>query len=112
MGFIQRTLFGWSIWEIEDKELLNLLKGRKGGKTTMRILDEILEGPKNKNQISKKLKIDYNTVTYHVNLLTKHEYIIGVKLDHCTFFHPSEKIFKSKDDYNLIKQKTLEENKE
>ena len=112
MGFIQRTLFGWNIWEIKDKELLNLLKGRKGGRTTMQILDEILEGPKNKNQISKKLHIDYNTVTYHVNLLTRHEYIIGVKLEHSTYFHPSEKIFKSKDDYNLIKERILEENKE
>ena len=37
----------------ENRELMNLILGRKGGETTIRIIDQLLERPYNINQLSK-----------------------------------------------------------
>ena len=35
----------------ENRELMNLILGRKGGETTIRIIDQLLERPYNINQL-------------------------------------------------------------
>ena len=92
------------IWKISDKELLNLLIGRDGGKTAIKIIDEILKRPYNKNQLSNKLNLDYNTITYHIDIIYKHEYITKEKFGESYFIHPSDKLFKSLEEYKLIKE--------
>lgn len=104
MESTQDTLIKWSIWNIKDKDLLNLLVAREGGRTTIRIIDKILEKPFNKNQLSKNLNLDYNTITYHINIIKSHEYITEEKFDKSCFYHPSEKLFKSIKEYNLVKE--------
>ena len=111
MRSVQGNLYGWNIWDIKDKELLNLLEGRKGGFTTLQILEIIMTGPHNKHQISKILGVDYNTITYHIKLLHKHNYITQTKLENCSYYHPSEKIFNSIEDFNMIKEKKYKDNK-
>ena len=111
MRSIQGSLFGWNIWDIKDKELLNLLEGRKGGFTTLKILEVIMTGPHNKYQLCKILGVDYNTITYHIDLLDKHDYVTRTKLENCSYYHPSEKIFKSIEDFNMIKEKKYKENR-
>ena len=91
------------IWQINDKELLNLIVGRDGGKTTIRIIDKILTEPYNKNQLAKTLKLDYNTITHHINIIYKHEYILKSKFEKTYFFYPSDKLIKSLDEYYLIR---------
>ena len=93
-----------SIWEINDKELLNLIVGRDGGKTTIKIIDKILTKPYNKNQLAKALKVDYNTITHHINIMTNHEYILKLKFENTFYYHPSDKLIKSLDEYNLIRK--------
>lgn len=107
MVSIQRTLAEWNIWSVKDKELLNLIVGRAGGKTTTIILDNILDGPKNKNQLAKKLNYDYNTISYHINLLDKHNYIIAKKLDNSTYYHPSKKLFNHLPEYKQLREYVL-----
>ena len=89
---------------INDKELLNLIVGRDGGKTTIRIIDKILTKPYNKNQLAKALKLDYNTITHHINIMTNHEYILKLKFENTFYYHPSDKLIKSLDEYNLIRK--------
>ena len=60
------------VWHVNNKELYYLLKGRLGGKTTINIIDMILEKPHNRNQLSKKLNVDYKTVTYHLKIICKY----------------------------------------
>ena len=92
------------IWEINNKELLNLIAGRDGGKTTIKILDKILEEPCNKNQLAKTLKLDYNTITHHINIIYNHDYIQKLKFGNSYYFHPSDKLIKSLKECYLIRK--------
>ncbi|WP_407377661.1 winged helix-turn-helix domain-containing protein [Methanobrevibacter sp.] len=89
---------------INDRELFNLLLGRSGGKTTMNIINEILIQPRNANQLSNILHIDYKTVIYHMKILCKHDYVIREKFDNFYWYQPSEKLINNLDEYNFIKQ--------
>lgn len=100
-----------SFWEIKDKNLLNLIVARDGGKTTIRIIDTILHKPHNKHQISKTLNIDYKTVTYHLELMQKYDYVTEEKFGKKFYFHPSDKLFKNLEEYNLIKELLKKEEK-
>lgn len=93
-----------NIWEISDKELLNLILGRDGGKTTARIIDTILIKPFNKNQLTNILKLDYSTISYHLAILCNHEYVTEVKFDEVFYYHPSKKLFNNMEEYNIIKE--------
>ncbi|MBQ2654550.1 MAG: winged helix-turn-helix transcriptional regulator [Methanobrevibacter sp.] len=89
---------------IEDKELFNLVMGNKGGRTRMRILDALLIMPSNANQLAKKLKLDYKTVTYHMNIICKHKYATREKFEKYTRYYPSDKLIKNLKEYKIIKQ--------
>lgn len=92
------------IWQINDKELLNLIVGRDGGKTTVKIIDKILKEPYNKNQLANTLNLDYNTITHHINIIYNHNYIIKLKFENMYFYHPSDKLIKNLDEYYLIRK--------
>ena len=93
-----------NIWNISNKELLYLIKSREGGKTTARIIDAVLEGPYNKNQLSKKLQLDYKTIEYHLKIMSKYNYITKEKFERNYYYLPSKKLLKNIKEYNLIKE--------
>ena len=86
-----------------DRELYNLIAVRSGGENTMRIIDEILDKPKNANQIAKKLGLDYKTVTYHLDIMCDYEYLIKETFGHTSSYFPSDKLIRNLDEYNNIK---------
>ena len=90
-------------WELEDKKLLSLLMGRKGGKTTIKIIDTLLGKPCNANQLSDLIHVDYNTVTFHLKILLEHRYVERIQFGKPSIFHPSDKLIKSYDEYLIIK---------
>ncbi|MFW6305176.1 MAG: ArsR/SmtB family transcription factor [Candidatus Saliniplasma sp.] len=51
------------------KVLWWLIAGTRGGKNRLRIINAVKKEPMNANQISKKLDLDYKTVTHHLDLL-------------------------------------------
>lgn len=112
MNSIQKTLKVWNLSNITDKKLLYLIVGRKGGKTTIRILDKILMRPYNKNQLANQLNLDYNTITHHIKILENHDYITEVKFENSYYYQPSEKLYKSIDEYNTIKESMQNEDDE
>ena len=89
---------------VEDKDLMNMIVARNGGKTTVRILDKLLERPYNKNQLSEMLKLDYNTITYHIKIICKYEYAIEEKFESNYYYHPTTKLYNNIEEYNLIKE--------
>lgn len=107
----QSVLVPGHIWDMRDKELLNLIVAREGGETTIRIIDLILDRPYNKNQIAKMLELDYNTITHHINIIKKHEYISDEQFDNVHYYHPTKKLFKSLDEYKFIKEYLLNNKK-
>ena len=92
------------LWELEDKELQSLLMGRKGGKTTLKILDELLARPCNANQLSNKLNVDYNTIRFHLKILLEHKYVEKISFGNTYIIHPSDKLIKRYDEYLIIKE--------
>lgn len=92
------------LWQIKNKELINLIVGRKGGKTTTKIIDKILIKPYNINQLSKTLNLDYKTITYHIEIIYEHKYVEKEEFKNCTLYYPSNKLFNCLDEYNVIKE--------
>lgn len=92
---------------IEDMELFTLLIGETGGKTRMRILDAILAMPKNANQLSKQLNLDYKTITYHLDIICTHKFATTETFGKITFYYPSDKLIKRLDEYKHIRNKLM-----
>ena len=90
--------------KIKDKELFYMLKGTKGGQTRIRIIDAILLEPCNANQLSKKLKLDYKTITYHLNIICSHNYATKENFEKSSYYRPSDRLIKKLDEYTNIKE--------
>ena len=107
MKSAQSKLIPGTIWGIKDKELMTLIMRRDGGKTTVKIIDELLLQPYNKNQLANRLNLDYNTITYHINIIHDHKYITKEQFGNVYFYRPSDKLIKNLNEYNLIKRYML-----
>lgn len=70
----------------------------------MRILDEIINKPCNANQLAKRLKLDYKTITYHMKIICKHKYAVKITFEKYACYYPSERLMDSIEEYNLIKE--------
>lgn len=99
-----RTNNNFNIWQIKNKELINLIVGRKGGETTTKIIDKILIKPSNINQLSKMLNLDYKTITYHIEIIHDLKYVEKEEFKNSTLYYPSKKLFNCLDEYKLIKE--------
>ena len=92
------------IWSLKNQELVDLLIGREGGRTTVKIIDEILKIPKNANQLSKMLDLNYKTIIHHTKIMQEHEFITRNKFNKTYYFHPTDKLIKDLDEYYFIKK--------
>lgn len=92
----------------KNSVLTTLLMGRKGGKTTIEILDELLIRPRNINQLAKILNKDYNTIRYHINMVFKCELVTKGDEGYGNLYYPSNKFIKSLNEYEEIKKCLLE----
>ncbi len=86
-----------------NKDLINLIIGRKGGRTTIRIIDKLLIQPYNINQLSKELNLNYNTIKYHVELIVKSEFLVGGEAKYGCLYFPTEKLKNNLKEYEQIK---------
>lgn len=91
------------IWSLKSRELVDLIVGREGGFTTMRIIDKILIRPYNANQLSNVLNLDYNTITYHTKIMQEHNFITRTKFNRSYYFHPTEKLINCIEDYFYLR---------
>lgn len=55
-----------------DRLLWFVFAGSRGGPTRARIVQALLERPRNPHQLAKLLGLDYKTVEYNLRVLTKH----------------------------------------
>lgn len=89
----------------ENRNLTNLILGRKGGNTTVKIIDELLIKPYNVNQLSETLNLDYKTIRHHIKIIYQHKYIEKEDLGYCVLYYPSHKLINSLIEYYHIKEK-------
>lgn len=94
----------YGISNFKNRELVNLLLGRKGGRTTIRIIDQLLIQPYNINQLSKILKLDYKTVKYHIILTLKSDLIEGDIEKYGSLYFPTQKLINNLKEYQQIKK--------
>lgn len=52
-----------------------LFAGSKGGENRCRIIDMLREQPRNANQLSESLKLDYKAVQHHMSVLEKNNLV-------------------------------------
>lgn len=55
--------------------LEDIILGRKGGDTSLKIIRLLLDTPCNINQISKIMNINYSTADYHIKYLLKNKIV-------------------------------------
>jgi len=58
-----------------EKALWYLLAGTRGGENRARIMRALDDRPRNANQLSEALDVDYNTVRHHLDMLLDHDVI-------------------------------------
>ncbi|WP_410320135.1 winged helix-turn-helix domain-containing protein [Methanobrevibacter sp.] len=86
------------------KDLNELLIMRKGGKTTIEIIDQLLERPHNANQLSHKLGITYKTTVYHIKIMEEMDFIVRDGDHYGALYYLTEKLTNNISDYNQIKK--------
>ena len=94
----------YNIFKYENKEMADLLLGRKGGKTTMKIIDQLLYRPHSITQLSKILKLDYKTVQYHIELILNIELVEHNNKKYGTLYYPTKKLINNLNEYRQIKK--------
>lgn len=93
-----------NVWQVKDKTLLKIILCREGGRTTSEIMDLLLEYPYNKNQLSEILGVNYNTITYHLKIVCKNNYMEEIVIGNKYYYEPTPKLKNSLEDYNIIKE--------
>ena len=58
-----------------EKALWYLLVGTRGGQSRAQLIRAIEERPRNANQLSEVVDLDYNTVRYHLDTLLEHDVV-------------------------------------
>lgn len=93
----------------EDNDKVRIYKisvemfiGRKGGTTSMLIMECISIAPCNINEISKKIGLHYNTVKYHVDLLCENELLENDGKKYGRLYYFSQKLLENLDAYKQV----------
>ena len=77
----------------------------KGGIVRAKIARLLYERPMNANQIAKKLKMDYTTVRYHLNILLKHGIVETSEHTYIVVYFLTEKFLEHWDKFQEIYDK-------
>ena len=75
-----------------------LLLQRKGGRTSAKIIEKLLERPYNPNQIAELLGMSYNTAYYHMQIMKKYGLVEKKRNDYGSLYEATQ---------NLVNQKEL-----
>jgi DNA-binding MarR family transcriptional regulator len=58
-----------------EKALWYLFAGTRGGANRVHIVDELIDRPRNANELADELAVDYNTITHHLDMLEEHNVV-------------------------------------
>jgi predicted transcriptional regulator len=88
-----------------------LLSGSSGGLNRGRIIEVILNQPRNANEISSLLNLDYKTVRHHLNVLEKNNLITHIGTGYGKMYFLSDLIEENVDYFKEIWGKIGKKNK-
>ncbi len=81
-----------------------LLLGKKGGKTSAKIIEKLLIRPYNSNQLANTLNLSYNTIQYHIRIMLKYELIEKTSSGYGSIYEPSQKLLNESDTFYELKK--------
>ncbi len=88
-----------------DKLLWFLIVGSRGGINRARIISSLHDLPKNTNQLSENLGLDYKTVVHHLKVLKKNSMITEEGNGYGNVYFLSRHLEKSYEVFEAIKNK-------
>lgn len=90
--------------------LTTVLLGRRGGLTSMKIIDVLLDTPCNMSQIAKIVNVNYSTAHYHVSILVENNILKKDSDRYGALYSPTSYLKDNREIYNSIKQELLKRN--
>lgn len=81
-----------------------LLFQKKGGKTSARIIEQLLIRPYNPNQIAELLDISYNTAYYHMQIMQKFNLIEKKTDQYGSFYEATEALLNESESFFKLKE--------
>lgn len=88
----------------KSNTLQYLLLGKKGGKTTAKIIEKLLIRPYNSNQLANILNLSYNTIQYHIRIMLKYELIVQTSSGYGSIYEPSPKLLNESEKFYELKK--------
>lgn len=84
--------------------LEDIILGRKGGNTSLKIIRILLDTPCNINQIAKIMNINYSTADYHIKFLVKNEILVKKSEGYGALYMVASTLKKNIEKYNDVKR--------
>ncbi|WP_256391999.1 winged helix-turn-helix domain-containing protein [Natronoarchaeum rubrum] len=85
-----------------EKVLWYLFAGTRGGENRARIIRVLFERPRNANQISEAVDLDYNTVRYHLEKLVDHDVLETGGEDYGELYFLTDRFERHEDEFRRI----------
>ncbi|TYL39269.1 ArsR family transcriptional regulator [Natronococcus pandeyae] len=84
------------------KALWYLIAGTRGGKNRARIIRALDDRPRNANQLADELDVKYNTVRYHLDMLSDHDVVEEGDQEYGKLYFLTDQFEHHRDDFESI----------
>ena len=85
-----------------EKALWYLLAGTRGGKNRARLVRAVDERPRNANQLSEALDLEYNTIRYHLEKLEDHDVVETSGEDYGELYFLTDRFERHREEFETI----------
>lgn len=92
-----------------EKALWYLLAGTRGGENRARLVRAIDDRPRNANQLSDALGLEYNTVRYHLAKLEDHDVVETGGDDYGELYFLTDRFERHREEFETITERMAEE---
>lgn len=88
-----------------EKALWYLFVGTRGGKNRARLVDALSERPRNANQLSEALDLEYNTIRYHLEKLVDHDIVETGGDDYGELYFLTDRFERHREEFDRIAER-------
>lgn len=82
-----------------------MVGGTRGGYNRARLINALIESPRNANQLSQELSLDYSTIRHHLDVLEKNGLVASLGEGYGNLYFPSENLQENVDFFREIWEK-------
>lgn len=85
-----------------DRLLWYVFAGSRGGATRVRIVQALMEEPRNTHELARHLGMDYKTIQYNLRVLDKHRYVVAGEEGYGQSWRASKNLLAVQDDFEAV----------